>query len=81
MSFSVEQLLAPNTLRVATILDLEPRRSLRLRDVIPKTADPLKQSRAILLDVFDVSHSHSGNGNHRQQTPEFVLAVCQSLSA
>jgi hypothetical protein len=75
--FSVEQLLAPNTL----ILDLEPRRSLRLRDVIPKTADPLKQSRAILLDVFDVSHSHSGNGNHRQQTPEFVLAVCQSLSA
>ena len=36
MAFSVEQLLASYALGVAAILDLEPRRSLPLRDVISK---------------------------------------------
>jgi len=39
----------------------------------------LKQSRAVLLDVFDVPHSRLGSLG--QKTPEFVFAVCQSLCA
>ena len=68
MALPVEQLLASNALRVAAILNLEPCRSFPLRDVISKTVlrhnsfqvhltDPLKQRRAVLLDVFNVSHS------------------------
>ena|ERR1700730_9313274 len=40
-------------------------------------ADPLKQRPTMLLDVFDVLHS--GFRHLRQQTTEFVLAVCQSF--
>jgi hypothetical protein len=88
MAFALEQLLAACHLGVISILDLEPRRSLsRVRseamlghDALKiHLAHTLKQRRAVLLDVFDVTHS--GRRHFGKQTPEFVLAVFQSLSA
>ena len=88
MTFTLEQFLPSCHLRVIPILDLEPRRSLVFRDVVPKAvlrndalqihlADPLEQRRPVLLDVFDVPHSGFRDLGH--QTPQFVFPVCQSF--
>ncbi len=84
MAFALEQFLAAFHLGVASILDLEPRCPLRLRDVRPRAvlrhnpfhiqfADALKQRSAMMLDVFDVAHSRFWDFG--QQTPQFVLAI------
>jgi hypothetical protein len=89
VAFALKQFLATFHLGVASILDLEPRRPLCLRRVRPgamlchdpfqiQFADALKQRLASLLDVLDVSHPRS-RADQRQQPPQFMLSVCQSL--